>query len=420
MHRYFLALLCLLTLLFFSQAHAEAPGLGLITLQTGGHSEKLILDLKGGLSCRVLHQKKPDRLLIRLPGLTKSRSLRQPRNGESVVGRLHFESAAEGMGQNLVVDLLKPVVPKASLRRQGSTVQLVLELASVRPSVKEAPQKVHSKESHVAITSNLGKESSNAGKTRMIAIDAGHGGKDTGAIGPHGTLEKQVVLSIARRLKSLIDAESGFRAYLVRKGDYFIPLRDRVELAQEAHADLFISLHADAHLTNDVRGSSVFTLSRNGATSEAARLLANRENAADLIGGRHLRDSEDHMLASVLLDLSQGATLESSDRIAGRVLKELQKHGQVRHAEVQKAGFAVLKSPNMPSLLIETAFISNPEEERHLADPGHQEALAKAIFAGIRSFFARSEASGSMSQKRSSDHGAKPQRHLALLQDVYE
>lgn len=419
MQRFLSGLSCLLLLLYFSQAFAEEAGLGLIKLEPGAHSEKLILDLKGGVTCRVMHQKKPERLLIRLQGMTRSRHLRQPQNRDSSISRLHFEPASDGKAQNLVVDLLKPVEPRASLRREGSTLQLVVELAGATQVVREKhPQSSHA-EARVAITPSMDKALPAANRVRVIAIDAGHGGKDTGAIGPHGTLEKQVVLSIAKKLKSLIDSEPGFKAYLVRKGDYFIPLRDRVELAHDAHADLFISLHADAHLANDVRGSSVFTLSRNGASSEAARLLANRENAADQAGGARVQDKDDHMLASVLLDLSQGATLESSDRIASRILRELQKHRQVRHAEVQKAGFAVLKSPNMPSLLIETAFISNPDEERHLADPQHQDELARAIFAGIRSFFPRggsSQASG----RRPAENAGKAQRHLALLQDVDE
>ncbi len=221
----------------------------------------------------------------------------------------------------------------------------------------------------------------------VIAIDAGHGGADPGARGPGGTREKDVTLAIARKLHALINKERGMRAVLVRDGDYYIPLRQRMAKAREKKADLFISIHADAIPHGRARGSSVYTLSPRGASSEAARWLAKRENAADLIGGVSLDDKDD-VLASVLLDLSQTATQEASFDAANRLLAGLAKIGTLHKNVVQQAGFAVLKSPDIPSVLVETAFISHREEERKLRDSAHQQKLARALSAGIRDFLA--------------------------------
>lgn len=201
----------------------------------------------------------------------------------------------------------------------------------------------------------------------VIAIDAGHGGEDPGAIGPGGTREKDVVLAIARKLEALVRREKGMRPVMIRDGDYFIPLRQRTKKARQHKADLFISIHADAAAVrgSQARGSSVYTLSERGATTEAARWLAERENASDLVGGVSLDDKDD-LLASVLLDLSQAATNEASMEVAHEILKELGRVGEVHKRRVEQAGFIVLKSPDIPSVLVETAFISNPAEERRL------------------------------------------------------
>ncbi|MFQ5660148.1 MAG: N-acetylmuramoyl-L-alanine amidase [Gammaproteobacteria bacterium] len=220
----------------------------------------------------------------------------------------------------------------------------------------------------------------------VIAIDAGHGGEDPGARGPHGTLEKTVVLQVARRLKKLIDNERGMHAVLIRKGDYFLRLRKRIKKARKYKADMFVSIHADAFRDPDVHGSSVYILSKKGASSEQARWLAEQENASDLIGGVSLEDKDD-VLASVLLDLSQTASLEASIDVAERVLDGLKQVGAAHKRKVQAAGFAVLKSPDIPSILVETAYISNPIEERNLRNPGHQAKVARAILKGLRAYF---------------------------------
>jgi len=220
----------------------------------------------------------------------------------------------------------------------------------------------------------------------IIAIDAGHGGEDPGAIGKNGTREKDVVLAIARALAQRVDAEPGMKAFLTRNGDYFVPLRDRMRRARAQQADLFVSIHADSIRDRSVDGSSVYILSQQGATDEAARWLAERENASDLIGGVSLEDKGD-VLASVLLDLSQSASLSASQAAAQHVLHQLNLVGEVRKPLVQQARFVVLKSPDIPSMLVETAYISNPQEEQRLRGVTHQAKLATAIYQGLRAYF---------------------------------
>ncbi|MEI7678925.1 MAG: N-acetylmuramoyl-L-alanine amidase [Betaproteobacteria bacterium] len=230
-----------------------------------------------------------------------------------------------------------------------------------------------------------------AERTLIVAIDAGHGGEDPGAKGRRGTHEKDVTLAIARRLKEVIDREPNMRGVLTRDGDYFIPLQGRVQKARRLNADLFVSVHADSFIRPDARGSSVFALSEHGATSVAARWLAKKENEADLIGGVNL-DVADPYLKQTLLDLSQTATINDSLKLARAVLDNLGKINTLHKGTVEQAGFAVLKSPDIPSILVETAFISNPAEEQKLTDDGYQQKLAEAIFSGIKNYFAKNPA----------------------------
>jgi N-acetylmuramoyl-L-alanine amidase len=218
-----------------------------------------------------------------------------------------------------------------------------------------------------------------------VVVDPGHGGEDPGARGRRGTLEKDVNLLIAKRLKALIDAEPGMRAVLTRDGDYYLSLQARVEKARAVKADLFVSVHADAFIRPHARGSSVFTLSQR-PTSDAARWLAKQENDSDLIGGVSL-DTRDPYLKQVLVDLSQTATNDHSMKLAGAVLSELGQINTLHKAQVERAGFAVLKAPDVPSILVETAFISNPQEEARLKDERHQDRVARAMLAGIKRYF---------------------------------
>lgn len=222
----------------------------------------------------------------------------------------------------------------------------------------------------------------------IVVIDAGHGGEDPGARGRAGSHEKNITLDIAKRLKAIIDAEPNMRAVLTRDGDYYLPLGTRVDKARRARADLFVSIHADAFIKPHARGSSVFALSERRATSEAARWLAKKENEADLVGGVNL-GVKDRFLAQTLLDLSQTATIDHSLRVGSAVLRELGRINALHKAQVEQASFAVLKAPDIPSILVETAFISNPEEEKRLNDDAYQDKLARAVLSGIKRYFAQ-------------------------------
>ena len=250
-----------------------------------------------------------------------------------------------------------------------------------------------------------------SGRDIIVAVDAGHGGVDPGASGRRGTREKDVVLEIARALAARINQEPGMKAVLTRDGDYFISLRERNLRAQKARADLFVSIHADSIANPDVSGSSVYVLSERGATNEQARVLAERENAADLLGGIEL-DDKDPVLRGVLIDLSQTASISASLVAADNVLKSLDRIGEVRKPRVQQAGFVVLKSPAIPSMLVETAFISNREDERKLSQPAHRGKLANAIFSGIELYFQGNAPDGTRLAAARRNAGAGPQVEL--------
>ena len=229
------------------------------------------------------------------------------------------------------------------------------------------------------------KEKPKKKKQVVVAIDAGHGGEDPGAIGKHGTKEKKIVLQIAKKLSKLINADPKMKAYLVRDSDFFIPLKKRVSKARKVKADIFISIHADAFRKRNVSGSSVFALSEKGATSAFAKFIANKENEADLIGGVSI-DDKDPLLAKTLLDLSQSATINDSLKLANFVLKEIKKVNNLHKKYPEQAGFAVLKAPDIPSILIEAAFLSNPQEEKQLKTAKFQNKLAKAIYLGTKEY----------------------------------
>jgi len=342
----------------------------------------------------ITHWAQPQRLYLDLDDTPLLEGITQPPGAESLISGIHFPAPKAPYRRRIQIDFKIPVRFKARVEQKDTHARLVLEVSSEAQKSGEpsavtgvgtpAPPKAS------AIPAKPLADPAIQYRNRrswIVAIDAGHGGKDTGAIGPTGIPEKNVVLAIARKLADFIRAEPDMKPVMIRNGDLFVDLHQRVATARDAKADLFVSLHADAYINDQARGSSVFTLSDHGATSEAARWLADRENAA-LVGGVKLA-GDDPTLASVLLDLSQDATLDASDRIAGKILHELKKDFLVHHQAIQKAGFVVLKSPDIPSLLVETAFISNPEEELNLIDPQHQTQIARAVFKGIRASFAR-------------------------------
>uniref|UniRef100_UPI0018FED1B8 N-acetylmuramoyl-L-alanine amidase n=1 Tax=Ideonella sp. A 288 TaxID=1962181 RepID=UPI0018FED1B8 len=223
----------------------------------------------------------------------------------------------------------------------------------------------------------------------VIAIDPGHGGEDPGAIGPTGLREKDVVLAVALALRQRLNSVPGMRAMLTRDGDYFVPLHERVRKARRVQADLFVSIHADAFMKPEARGASVFALSDRGATSAAARWMAQRENAADAVGGLNIANGQDPQVVRAMLDMSTTAQIKDSLRIGREVLERIGRVGKLHKRRVEQAGFAVLKAPDIPSILVETAFISNPDEETKLRDPAYRRELVEALFTGIRRYFAR-------------------------------
>lgn len=254
----------------------------------------------------------------------------------------------------------------------------------------------------------------------VVAIDAGHGGEDPGAIGPSGTQEKDVALAIAQRLRDKVGQEPGMRALMIRNSDYFVSLSGRKRMAQEQRADMFVSIHADSFRKNPAaRGASVFALSAKGASSEAARWLADSENATDRIGGVSLEDKDD-MLTSVLLDLSQSGTIEASVDLGDRVLAELGKVGNVHKRRVEQAGFVVLKSLGIPSLLVEAGFISNRNEEYKLRDPLYQELIANSVMRGMRSYFADHAPPGTVLAEGNVKHLIKPGETLSGIAEHYQ
>jgi N-acetylmuramoyl-L-alanine amidase len=239
----------------------------------------------------------------------------------------------------------------------------------------------------------------------IIAIDAGHGGKDSGALGKGGTQEKDITLRVAKELAAIINSDPGMKAVLIRDGDVFVPLQERYMKARRSQADLFVSIHADAALNNEASGSSIYVLSTKGASSQAARWLADKENAADLVGGVTL-DNKDKNLSAVLLDLSQSATMRMSEDSADIVLKSLKDLGKTHKKQVEHANFVVLRSPDVPSMLVETGFITNAQEERNLNDAEHRKKLAYAISQGVRNFFIEQPLPGTFYAKKSKGQGA--------------
>ena len=269
--------------------------------------------------------------------------------------------------------------PIAAFAKSGSTPEAKSE-KGVKPSVPQSAGKAN----------DLSGAQQRIPFKRLvtIALDPGHGGEDPGAIGARGSYEKNIVLSIAKRLKSKIDQEASMRPFLTREGDYFVPLHRRVSKAQQVEADLFISIHADAFIQPHARGASVFALSQQGATSSAARWMANKENSSDLIGGINIK-TKDKQVAHLLLDMSTTAQINDSLRVGNSVLRNIGDFAPLHKNKVEQAGFAVLKAPDIPSILIETAFISNPQEEKKLNDEGYQERIAEAILEGIKDYFSK-------------------------------
>lgn len=278
---------------------------------------------------------------------------------------------------------IKPSSPPVAASASAPSAVPPVAVAAAASAAASTP----SSPATAALTKPAPKKGNSVDRLIVVAIDPGHGGEDPGAVGPTGLREKDVVLQVALQLRERLNALPGMRAMLTRDADFFVPLQDRVKKARRVQADLFVSIHADAFLTPAARGASVFALSQGGASSSAARWMASKENAADLVGGVNL--AKDPALASALLDMSTTAQIKDSLRLGGEVLGQIGKVGKLHKASVEQAGFAVLKAPDVPSILVETAFISNPEEEAKLRDPVYQEKLVDALTTGIQRYFAK-------------------------------
>jgi N-acetylmuramoyl-L-alanine amidase len=368
---------------------AELRGLRVVATPIG---TQVTLDLTSVTTQKLFTLDHPQRAVIDLGHTRLGGNVRLPLGSGVVSG---FRIGTQPGGTLRVVMQLKALAPTRTvwLQTPGSLGrQLVITLSDTSGASASATAATAASvpvPAEVDTTPRIIRAAhapTDSGRDVVIAVDAGHGGQDPGAIGHGGTREKDVVLAIARALAERINGEPGMRAVLTRDRDEFLVLRDRIGRARIAKADMFVSIHADSIANRDVSGASVYVLSEHGASNEAARWLADRENAADLMGGVKL-DDKDKQLASVLLDLSQTANISASMTAAQRVIGSLDAVGQVRKAQVQQAGFVVLKSPDIPSMLVETAYISNPEEEVSLRNTRHQAALADAIFAGLRGYF---------------------------------
>ena len=358
---------------------ANAAELRSMQLSATADSAVLTLALTGGPAPHIFTLDGPDRAVIDLPGTQAVHPLALP----AAAGLVSAVRLGRQPDDTLRIVLeLRSAVAVRSSEGAGASGERQLTVTLGEPAAAPDPGPKPVRAAHAP---------GDGDRDVVIAVDAGHGGTDPGAIGPGGTREKDVTLAIARALAARIDAEPGMRAVLTRDRDEFLELRQRIERAHAAHADMFVSIHADSIRDRSVSGASVYILSVHGASSEAAKELAEGQNAADLMGGVLAGAGA---AAPVVLDVAQQESIGLSATAAERVVSALEHVGEVRRAQVQRAGFVVLKSPGIPSLLIETAYISNPAEERRLRNPGQQSRLAEAICGGVRSYFVQNPPDG--------------------------
>ncbi|MBD8526794.1 N-acetylmuramoyl-L-alanine amidase [Pseudomarimonas arenosa] len=374
----------------------SAAEVSAVRVWDGPEVTRAVFDLSGPVEYTVFTLDNPNRLVLDLQA-SKLGPAFEPESDKGLVQGLR-SGKLEKDGLRLVFDLGAKVKPRTFLLdpAEDKGHRLVVDMQAA-----DKPAEPVRTMASLSMTSALDRKI-------VVAVDAGHGGEDPGAKGPSGTWEKNITLSVARELAKQINAEPGFEAYLVRDGDYFIPLADRYKKARKAQADLFISIHADAFHKSTVAGASVFMLSQRGASSEAARWLASKENQSDLVGGVSLED-KDNTLAAVLLDLAQSATLKASSDVANSVLSGLKRVGKTHKPQVEQANFVVLRSPDVPSILVETAFISNPTEEKKLNDPNYRRRLAGAIVDGVRDYFQTQPPPGTW---LAANISARPREHV--------
>lgn len=378
-----LRLAALLVLLALVTGPVSAAVIKDIRMWHAPDHSRLVFDMDKRSKFKVFSLESPGRVVIDLENTRLRSKIPDPTKTGQFIRQIRLGSP-DGSVTRLVFDLKKPVRYFIQLLKPSNNFQYRLVVDFYHHDFdpnKKTPVPAPLPEPDAPRDPN---------RDILVMIDPGHGGEDSGARGKR-TYEKTVVLQISKRLKSLIDAEPGMKAELTRTGDYYIKLRKRSTLARQNRADMFISIHADAFKDSRARGASVYALSLRGATSETAKILANKENLSDLAGGVSLADKDD-LLAEVLLDLSMSSTVNESISFGREVLAELKKIGRVHSKRVEQAGFVVLKSPDVPSILVETAYITNPSEEKLLRSKGHQEKIAKAILTGVKRYITKSPA----------------------------
>jgi N-acetylmuramoyl-L-alanine amidase len=395
-----------LVLLLAMPSYAEKTRLISVNYKTEPNQAKIVFEVTDSPAHRVFVLDNPSRLVIDVENTQAKTVLRQPSATHPLFANIRV--AAKNESDLRIVLALKQKISAKSHKlatTNSDNRHLVINLVdkqTEQPASRKASKLAVKLAENRSLDNEVSDNKDKSGKSKnkrvnnnkkfIVAIDPGHGGDDPGATGPNGTLEKQITLAIAKKLQGFINGQSGMKAKLVRKGDYYVGLRERMKIARQAGADLFISIHADAVKNSEVRGASVYTLSRSGASTEAARWLANNENAKERVGGVDLED-KDEVLASVLLDLSQTATQQASVALANKVLRNFQNIGDLHYNAVQKAEFAVLKSPDIPSILVETAYISNPSDELNLLSNRYQTKMANAIFKGVLKYVDQMEPS---------------------------
>lgn len=409
------------------QAVQAAQPVQLNDIRTWSHdgTTRAVFDLSHDVDYQVFTLKHPDRMVVDFKNTRTHKGVADDAMRESLFKDIRW-ATHKGSDLRVVFDLANPVAysqfplgaapgktgsrlvidmqkgdsgdtgdPSEQPAQQANQARQEQKQDPIQAIVQQQQANAEQQSQSVPISANVAAAvapTANAGKGRdiVVVIDPGHGGKDPGTHGSNGTLEKNVVLQIGKRVRSLFDNTKGFVARMTRDGDYFIPLRGRTDIARKDHADFFVSVHADAAGARSARGSSVYALSQHGATSETARWLAQKENNSDLIGGDEGDldlNSKDKMLRGVLLDLSMTATINASLSAGHQLIDQLGRFNQLHTGRVDQAGFVVLKSPDIPSLLVETGYLTNPTEERLLKQPAHQQKIARAIYSGIVSYF---------------------------------
>ncbi len=370
----------LIVLGFLAVSSAWAAEVHDVRLWRAPDHTRIVFDLTGPAQHKLIMLSNPSRIVLDIQDTQLRAELSGLKLTDTPV-QLIRSGVRDGDDLRIVLEMGVQVDPRSFALKANEQAgdRLVLDLYDQQVRVADVKKSV--------------KQS--AKRDIIIAIDAGHGGEDPGALGPGRVREKDVVLSIAKELSALFKADTGFQSTMIRSGDYYISLRGRRDLARKRQADLFVSIHADAFKRKQANGASVYALSTRGATSTAASYLAKRENAADLVGGVTLSDKDD-LLAGVLADLSMTSTLDTSLKLGDRVLRNVDDVARLHKKNVEQAGFAVLKSPDIPSILVETGFISNPQESKKLATRSYQKRMAQAIHRGIRDWFLAHPPSGTL------------------------